>query len=908
MPCVRGPWVIALVLLASCGAAPAKAVPAAAAPAPPAADRPGARSPSAPRAAPTPPAFRLPASARPLAYAADLTVDPAQPTFSGRLAIDLELSSVTDVIWLNAQDLSVASATVEGVGAVAVVAAPPRFVGLHAPAPLGPGPVHVEIVYQGKVVRGDSLGFFAQKIGDAWYGFTQFEAVGARMVFPCFDEPGFKVPWKLTLHVPKGLVAVSNAPSDPPVEEEGGGQAYHFLRTPPLPSYLIAFAIGPFEFVDAGRTQGGLPVRVLAPRGRTREAAYTAQVTAPLLTLLEKYFGTPYPFDKLDVVPVPEAFGFSAMENPGLITYVESLVLHRPEEITLADRRAYADTAVHEMAHQWFGNLVTSAWWDDIWLNEALATWIESKILDQWKPEWGVRVGDVSANAVAMAFDDLDSARRVREPVHDENDIENAFDGITYNKGATVLRMLELWLGEATFQKGIRAYLGKRARGVATYDDFVADMGEAIGRDLSAPLGSFLDQTGVPLLGAELRCEAGKPPVLALSQKRYLPLGSQGDRDRLWKIPVCVRWSVAGDKPGSACTLLAGGTGELELTSAKKCPEWILPNQGGSGYYHSKLPEPLWARLLDARTLARLGADERLAVHNDVEALVASGDLDATRLLELTVLLASDKNRYVREATLGDFWALDDMIGDDVRPAYQRALRKIFGPAAHKLGFVPRRGEPEDTSLLRPQLIQLVGDAGDDAVLLAQARKLAWKWLDDHSAVAPEMLDTVLHLAASRGDRALHDRLLTELHKATELQDRDRLFAAMGSFRDPALVKQSLDLVLAGDFALTETIDLLWAAAGWRGTRDLAWAYLLQHYDELAAHLPKERISRLVRLGAGYCSEAKRAETAEFFRARNAQALGGPRDYQQTLESFTLCVAFRERQLASVTKFLERYR
>jgi alanyl aminopeptidase len=898
----------ALVLVAACGAPPRPAppTPPPAAPAPPSADRPGARS-VAPRPVPTPPTFRLPAIAKPMAYVAELTVDPAQPTFAGKIDVDVELSSATDVLWLNGQDLVVTAASIEGVGAVEPVYAPPRFVGLRAPAPLGPGPLHVEVSYTGKVVRGDSLGFFAQQIGGAWYGFTQFEPLGARQVFPCFDEPQWKTPWRLTLHVPPGLVAVSNAPGDAPARDEAGLQVFRFARTPALPSYLVAFAIGPFEAIDAGRSQGGTPVRILAPRGRTREAAYAASVTAPLLSRLEDYFGSAHPFDKLDVVPVPEAFGFSAMENPGLITYVESLVLHRPEELTLADRRAYAETAVHEMAHQWFGNLVTSAWWDDIWLNEALATWVESKIVDGWKPEWGVRVHDVATAARALHADDLDSARRVREPVHDENDIENAFDGITYYKGATVLRMVELWVGEAAFQKGIRAYLAQHARGVASYADFVGEVGKVVERDLAGPLGSFLDQNGVPVVSVERHCEPGQPPRFALAQKRYLPLGASGDRDRLWQVPVCLGWTE-GARPQTACTLLTGSTGELVLDAGRACPQALRANAEGAGYYHGRVEDAVLTEVLERKAFARLSATQRLALHNDLEALVGSGDVDLARLLELAVRLAGDPNRFVREAALADFEALDDLVPDAARGAYQRAIRQLFGAAAKKLGLTSRRGEPEDTALLRPTLVALVADQGDDAALLAEARRLTERWLGDRRAIGAELVDTVLHLAATRGDRALHDRLLAALRGAKELQDRRRLLDALGAFRDPQLVSEQLALVLGDELALTETIDLLDDAAAWRGTREVAWSFLVAHFDELAKRLPKERVGDLIELGLGACSQAKRDETAAFFATRKNDVLGGPRDLAQVLDRFDLCVAYRARHTPSLVKFLERYR
>jgi alanyl aminopeptidase len=856
-------------------------------------------------ASPTPPALRQPTDALPTAYAAFLDVDPAASVFSGRVVIDLDVRVPTDVIWLHAEALTVARATVGDVAAT-IVAAPERhMIGLHLPAPLARGATRAELVYTGEVVHEDSMGVFAQKTADDWYLYTQFEPLGARRAFPCFDEPTYKVPWQLTVTAPAGLVVASNTAIEEQ-HEAAGKQTLRFARTPALPSYLVAFTVGPYEIVDAGRAAGGAPVRVFTPRGQAREAAYAAEVTAPLLSRLEAYLGTPYPFAKLDLVPIPKTFTFSAMENPGLITYVEDLLLHKPEELSLLDRRSYASTAVHEMAHQWFGNLVTTSWWNDIWLNEAMASWLPPKILADWQPSWGQPVAEVRRSGSVMKVDAYDTIRRVREPVRDENDITNAFDGITYSKGSSVLRMMERYVGEAAFQKGIRAYLARRARGVATYEDFVADVSAGAGAELAGPLSSFFEQTGVPLVSFELSCPAGGAPRLALTQRRYLPLGSTGDATRTWQVPVCVRWS-AGGKPGHACTLLGAARGELELAGAVGCPDWLLPNQDGYGYYRSQLSPELFARLLDKKVLAKLSAGERLAVGSDVSALVASGDAELGRALALAQALAGDPDRYVRQAAMGALVGVDEMVPEALRPRYQHALRALFGAAARKAGFAPRQGEAEDAAILRPQLLWLVGDLGDDPALQVEARRLAWKWFDDPHVLAPELVDGVLGLAAARGDAELYERALVALRAAKDLQDRQRLFGMLASFRDPALVARSLELVLGDEFPLTESYTLLGSASAHRETRALAWKTVTAHYDAIAARLPRENVAYLVKLGGRFCSDAQRAELAAFFAPRSARAIGGPRVFRNTVEGIALCVAYRAKQEGSLEAFLRKF-
>src|SRR5579864_1247042 len=488
--------------------------------------------------APEPPKLRLPDNTRPSRYAVDLTLIPDRDTFHGAVDISIDIRTPTSILWLNAAALKIQDAsfrTVSGpIARAQTLAGGADFAGFSFDHPVsGKGVLH--IAYEGTINRNSSAGVFQMKEGDQWYVYTQFEPTDARRAFPCFDEPAYKVPWQLTMHVRKNDAAFANTPQLSEADEADGMKVVKFKESQPLPSYLVAFAAGPFEIVDAGKL-GKTPLRVITPRGKTADAEYAAESIPQLLKLLEDYFGTPYPYEKLDSIVMPVS-NF-AMENAGLITYGETTLLSKPEQDSINRRRGMATVVAHEMAHQWFGDLVTTSWWDDIWLNEAFASWMERKIVAQWKPEWKIEVTAVNARLGAMREDSLVSARKIRQPIQSNDDIANGFDGITYEKGAAVIQMFETWIGREKFRKGVQIYLQKHAWGNATAADFEAGISAAAGRNIAPAFDTFLNQAGLPEVSMTLDCSA--KPKLLLAQKRLLPLGSKGSAQQTWRIPICV--------------------------------------------------------------------------------------------------------------------------------------------------------------------------------------------------------------------------------------------------------------------------------------------------------------------------------------------------------------------------------
>ncbi|WP_239576873.1 M1 family metallopeptidase [Archangium primigenium] len=876
---------VLLVLLSACGARQARPEPEAS-------------------LAPVSPSLRLPTQVRPTAYTAALTLDPAQPTFQGVIDIDLEVREATSTLWLQGRALTVTEAVLT-VGDQPVRVTPTKgtgdFLGFVSEQPLAPGHAHLRLIYQGQLSERETSGAFRAQDDGVWYAYTQFQPLGARRVFPCFDEPGFKVPWQLTFHVPAGSVAVTNTPLLAEEQRADGGTTFRFARTPPLPSYLLAFGVGPFDFVEARPSgQKAVRTRVLLPRGRAPEGAYAARITPEILGPLEDYFGQPYPYEKLDVLAVPNLG--SAMEHPGLVTFDAAFMLARPEAYTLWRQRAVYSTQVHELAHQWFGDLVTLAWWDDLWLNEAFATWAEPRMLESAQPTWDVPLRRVLDRSSALDRDSLMTARRIRQPIQSESDIVNAFDGITYNKGAAVLSMTERWLGREVFQRGVRRYLSAHAQANATAEDFLAALSAEAGQDVSGVLGSFLDQPGAPLVTARLDCSA-RVPTVRLSQRRFLPLGSTGDTALSWKVPLCVRHGD-GQTAGQACTVLAGTTGELPLTGAKGCPTWMLPNAEGAGYYRTAMEARALGALLttERRHLTR---PERVALLGDVQALAKAGVMPAAEALALLPGLAGETDRYVFEAAT-DLLSLmrPELLTEAGRAHRERFLRETYGARARALGFTPRAGEDEDTRLLRPALLRLAGREGGEPALVAEARALAERWLSDRQALVPDLVDSTLALASAHGDAALHTKLMTALRAEKERGRRQQLIWALGFFRDPNLVKKNLALLLEPDVDPRELTILLMMSGNQSRHPEVAEAFTQAHYDALAARLPEEDEARLARVASSHCDAAHRQGTAAFFTERMARAQGGARMLAQVLESIDLCIAFKAAQGASIESFL----
>jgi aminopeptidase N len=889
-------FALALASLAACSGEASGPKPPPNAPPSPAAT--GSPAPSTP----APPALRLPPTATPTRAAVTLTIKPTASDLEGEIDLDLVVNEPTDLLWLNASQLEVREARLEAGGATIAARAVPGgddFVGFAFAQKAPKGPARLHVAYRGKISDKDDRGVFRETERGKAYVFSQFENIEARSAFPCFDEPGFKIPWRVTLRVPEADTALSNTPVEKEERGEGGLKTLRFAETKPLPAYLVAFAVGPFELVDAGKTKGGTPVRVATPAGQRAEAAYAAKTTAPLLELLEGYFGIPYPYEKLDVVPVPRLASFGAMENVGLVTIAMDISLARPDDESLRFQQLYTDVMAHELAHQWFGDLVTTAWWDDIWLNEAFATWMGNKTVQRYRPAWKFDVTRAEAASWSMGQDSLVTARKVRQEIASKDDIQNAFDGITYQKGATVIGMFEQFVGAEPFRKGVQTYFARHAMKNATSNDFLADVSEGAGKDVRAAFSTFLDQPGVPLVTASLACEGGAAK-LALAQERYLPIGSEGDpRASRWQVPVCARWGKGKDT-GEACTLLSGERGELALP-AKGCPDWVMPKSKALGYYRvAYAPKDLDALL---KRGAGLGLAERVTVIEDARALVAADKLPIADLWgRLPELAKAAEPELLRAALVGPLRARAPK-GLEANDA--RFFDRAFGARAKAYGWRSKPGESPEQRLVRPLLLEAVAVRGENAALAAEAQRLALKWLAGERAVEPDMVEAVLATAAAHGDRKLFEKMRDEAKKTSDARRRADVLNALADFRDPAVARDVYALTLSDDFDIRESMRVLRNPPV--QAEDAQWSFVKENFDRLFERLPAETRTALAWTGGRFCDEEHRADYEAFFKTRAAKITGGPRQAAQVLEGIKLCVARRKAHEPGLTELLKKY-
>ena len=852
------------------------------------------------------PKLRLGNQVRPTSYAAELVVIPAQSNFTGQIIIDLKFAQETSFFWLHGHGLTVTNAHLEQRGhqipARAVIGSE-EFLGfdLHQPAMTGTAKLLVD--YSGAVPEKEVAGLFRRQEEGRWYAATQFESTWARRVFPCFDEPSFKVPWKLAVHVKREELAVSNTPMVSETEEPGGMKCVRFDQTRPLPSYLIAVAVGPYEVVDLGKAgRKGTPVRIIVPKGKKNEAAFAAQTIPEFLRRLEDYYNLPYPYPKLDHLAVPQFEG--AMENAGLIIHDEPMLLSPPDRQTIQFRRNCANVCTHEMAHQWFGDLVTMTWWDDIWLNEAFATWISPKIVDSWKPEWRMGLDQLMATFGAVNADSLTTARCIRQQIETEADIDNAFDGITYEKGAAVLGMFESDVGQETFRKAIRAYLKKHEWKNATTADFLASLNKQAGRDVGSAFSTFLNQSGVPLVSAEPSGSSDGYTSVHLSQKRYLPIGSPGDVHREWKIPVRLRYEIA-ESQGELGLEFTNQQQAVNLKTGPAGLRWLLINQSAAGYYVSACRGELLTNLLRAGS-ARLSAAERLDATHSISAAVRSGDLPLGEALSLEPTLLHDPERRV-VTMAADLMNVRARVPQELRSNYQRFIQKSLEFVIHGVSWQAPSSETDDQRLQRLALLSLAADAGEDTRLIGEAKRLALAWLDDRKKVPADEAQSVLYVAGTHADPQLFDKLLAEAKASQQPSDRASLIYALGSARDPGLARRALDALANHEFQPADSLRLLFAICSHIDTEAVGYDYLKEHYAAVTAALPSDTVFEyLPNLAHGFDTPERQADVEAFFKDKDERLTGGPRIIAQAVESIHLNYAFKEAQVPSLVEFLKK--
>jgi cytosol alanyl aminopeptidase len=764
--------------------------------------------------------------------------------------------------------------------------------------PLPAGEAEIDLDYDGPFAP-DLAGLYRVVEAGHAYAYTQFEAADARRAFPCFDEPGFKTPYDLAITTPAAMMALSNAPEISHGALPDGSIEHRFATSRPLPSYLVAFAVGDFDVVEWQKEP--FPLRAITPKGRGGLTGLALEAAAALVTRLGDYFAIPYPYPKLDLVAVPD-FAAGAMENPGLVTFRDSLLLVDPRRATTSTRRAQAQVIAHELAHQWLGDLVTMKWWDDTWLNEGFATWAEAKIVDAWKPSFGATLEQVAGVQHVMDIDALESARAVREPVHSRSEAEEAFDGLTYDKGAAVLRMIESWLGPDVFRRGLQRYLNENAWKNASASDLFEALDFVSAQRIGKVAGGFLDQPGVPEVLVSWTCggSAGGGR-LELSESEWRPIGASSGARREWTLPVCVASDAEKEK-----TCFTLGRDPIAREFGAGCPTWVYPNADLAGYYRFVVDGPKLIAL--ARSARALSPVDRIGLVSNAWAEVRQGAVGAGVLFEMLPELDGDSNRYVVDQIAGTLQGIDlALVDDDVRPGYERWVRARMAPRKAALGWEPRPNEDDDRAISRRTVLWIMGETANDEATFDEADAIARKWLRDPASVLPDVAAVALPLASMKAGGARLYQLRAVVANARTPEDRVLAIRAMGTFDDPALLRKAFELALTDEIKLSELRYLFGSALGHRVARPVLYAWEKENWDKLRARLPGSfGVGMLIDVASTMCTHAARDDARDFFVPRTRGIEGTKRHLDEALEQAGLCVALHEHGAAELAYFLRR--
>ncbi|MBV8495353.1 MAG: M1 family metallopeptidase, partial [Gammaproteobacteria bacterium] len=785
-------------------------------------------------AADTVPTGRLPGDVTPTHYQLNLRIDPRADEFSGRAVIRVTVRVPLRTIWLHGHGLEVAAVSVtSGSRSIpAHYAEVDRDFGVarvSTDADVPAGPATLSFSYRAPFQTSEQ-GLYRTRVGDDWYAFTQLESIDARRVFPGFDEPGFKTPFDIAIMTRATDEVVSNTPELRRVP--GNGWVRHEFRTTrPLPTYLLACAVGPLDIVAAPPVApnavrpAALPLRIVATRGQGPRTAYAARETPKLIGRLEEYFGIPFPYPKLDLIASPASDG--AMENAGAIIFGDALLLF-DEHPTARQQAGFGAVAAHEIAHQWFGDLVTPAWWDDIWLNEAFAEWMGAKIASAWRPDLDIDAGQLRGTLAAMDTDALHAGRQIHQPIVSNAEIATTFDDITYQKGAGVLGMFESYLGEERFREGVRLHLRRHVDGTATAGEFFAAMAAGSGdAEVVEALRSFVDQAGVPLITVGSTADGG---LLTLAQSRYQRLGPgfEGSSPELWKMPVCVE-TIGAAPPTRRCTLLSARRGTLELPGLAGAGTAVHPNAQGRGYYRFKLDPDLLQRLL--RTAPRLPPREALVLADSIAAAFEAGGLAFADLLAAAEVLATHPDREAALFLGEKLLRLHDVMADAAeRPALERRIVALYKPRLEALGFgLSSGGYGSDTGqqqLLRQSLLALVALGGRDPDLRRALVQAALRSLDHPAALDPGLRRTAWSVGVQEAGGGFARRLEALLVAARDPQLRVDAAHALGNAEDAKIAARVRALVLDPRLDITSVGNILFSQIRNPLTRAATWSWL----------------------------------------------------------------------------------
>jgi alanyl aminopeptidase len=841
-------------------------------------------------------AQRLPTDVVPTFQSVHLRVDADTTDYSGSVHVELDVRQPTSRVQLFALDQKLQDVRLTAGGKPVPVKAergPRGLLTLALPSPLPRGHAQLDIRFT-KPLDTQAVGLYRVRKDGLGYTFTQFEAEDARKAFPCWDQPAFKFPYQLTLEVPERHQAITNTPVVSETTKDGWRTTV-FARTPPLPSYLIAIATGPLEFTAVPRMK--MPTRIVCVKGQSRLAGLAVQETPRIMAALEGYFDQPYPFAKLDLVAVPE-FWAGAMENPGAITYADNVLLVDPAAAhDPAQRRRLVSVTAHELAHMWFGDLVTMEWWDDMWLNESFADWMGNKITNQLMPEVHYDLSQLEDAQTIMGTDARPSTDPIRLPAQSGDDAMRSV-GLAYNKGKAVLSMFEGWVGAEVFRQGIREYLAKHAWKNAVASDLWSALDHVSNRPVGEFMRGYIEQSGFPLVTVE-PLPGGS---VRLSQRRFLNAGVQAP-PLSWKIPMSLRYAAAGSPAKVMKVVLDQPSKTVKLEGASSL-EWVMPNAGTAGYYRWSLPKASLTAL--ARSAKQLSPAERIGFLGNLSALLDAGEIDGGTYLGIVSTMSDEPEPIVALQVIS---CLEDVKAafatNDLTEAWAGYVRRTLQPMVTRFGLEKAAGESDAASLLRPSLMSWMGRDGRDPETLRRADELAARYMSDPTAVDPALAATALSLHAIHGDRALFDRYRQGLESATVPAVRRNYLSTLGWFEDPAIQDEALRYALSGALRPNEfsTVARTMTLNSERG-RERAFQWMRDNWGAIQTRMPESSLARLPSYCGG-CSADRLAQGKAFFADATHRVPGTDKQLERTAESVTDCVSLRSREGAAAAMFLK---
>jgi alanyl aminopeptidase len=866
------------------------------------------------------PQGQLPENVIPTHYNLSLRINPEQGIFTGKVRIAVTLAESLEQLWLHGKDFNVSLAqfiTEKGdilplkyqeMGHSGVVS-------LLASQKLIPQRGVISIEFSGQLAD-DLAGLYKVEEAGLSYVFSQFEATDARRAFPSFDEPRFKTPFDIQLEVKSHHQGITNTPQINEKSLTDGFKQLTFSTTKPLPTYLLAFVVGEVDVVDYANIPTSkirskeIPFRGIATKGKGKEMEYALANTASILAALELYFDMPYPYEKLDIVAVPD-FSAGAMENAGLITYREQLLL-LGENPSLSQQRSYAGTHAHELAHQWFGNLVTMRWWDDLWLNESFATWMANVTMHKWNPEFGFERSMVRGGHSVMNQDIYADTRKIREPIKHNGDIDNAFDGITYQKGGAVLQMLEAYVGAENFQKGVRSYMKKYAFGHATAQDFISEIEAFSNQDnIKAAFNSFLNQKGVPLVSIDYQCENNQVQF-SLKQERYLPVGARSPKQQSWAVPICLQM-IGEHENSESCTLITDVKSTLILENTE-CPIAVMPNLSGKGYYRWSLPAEKLSSLL--ANMSGVNSSEKYSIASMLAAEFKAGRIDVKTYINAIAPFAGADDWDLVTQPVGMIKFIADRIAKgDQQQELLDYLSELYQPVLDRVGLTPDteldKTHPNDAKLLRQEIVSLMSMGLKQPELLNELATMGVAYSGYSGAlmnkgqgdgnihpesIDPDTIGIALASAVEVHGMQFVEYLLTLLDESDDGMLRQRILVAIAMSEDEHISEKVLDLVTSFSLRVNERITLLITHMQRKKNTKKVYEWVKSNFELVGMLIPKQYLSQSPLIANGFCSKDMQLDVERFFSPKTDDIPGLDRNLSKVLERIEICSSIALRQ------------